>query len=650
MRDRSQGFPAPCSAAARYRLCYVRGPEGIIVTLDGMPLAIELAAARVEALGVTQLLDRLDDRFALLAGGDRLAPGRHRSLAATVEWSYQLLEEGERRVFRQVSVFPGPFTLAAAETVAGADAGWAVPRLVDCSLLSPPRAGADGRIRYGMLETLRAYGAQRLAGAGEQDGALAALAGYALRVAEEAAAGVQTSSGEMAAARWLDAEDAAMRQVLAWAMGHDEAVVLRLAVALAPWWFLRGRAAAQSPLLREAAGHAVPGSDEWCAAQFWLGTTALYTSDLASALGHFAAVRDAVGDRGPSRPLADCLAGLSVTLSNLGRLGEAADDGRRALAVARELGYRAGEAFALMDLGIAACNADDLGSAVQLAQQAQQVPADIPGWRARAWATIVTSVLITAGDLDAAEHTCRAGLARCRDTGDLQNQASLLTCMADLDTQARRAGDAAAHLNEAVQIAARAGGTSDLLNALACCGYLCAATGRHADTVTVWAAEAALPRGVHGGPLRGAPPKRNAATGPAGARGGPGAGSRGTRRCDEPGHRHRVRPHADHPRPPAAGRGAAPGKAQRPGTGTGHPDRPGPHRCPDRRRPVHQHPDRTLPPGPHPGQDRLPPPRRPHPPGPHRRPGLAQLRRAAPPGPHHLWVVLPRAAARSAKG
>ena len=78
----------------------------LVARLDGMPLAIELAAARVEALGVAQLLDRLDDRFALLTGGDRLAAGRQRSLAATVEWSYQLLEEHERRVFRAVSVFP----------------------------------------------------------------------------------------------------------------------------------------------------------------------------------------------------------------------------------------------------------------------------------------------------------------------------------------------------------------------------------------------------------------------------------------------------------------------------------------------------------------------------------------------------------------
>src|SRR5207344_1156780 len=188
----------------------------LVARLDGMPLAIELAAARVEALGVAQLLDRIGDRFALLEAGDRLAAGLHRSLAATVEWSYRLLEEPERRVFRAVSVFPAGFTLEGAEAVAGPGAGAVVLRLVDCSLLVPPRAGPDGRSRYVMLETLRAYAAGLLAGAGEQEQAGTALAGYALRVAKQAAAGLQTVEGELAAARWLDAEDATMAQVLAW--------------------------------------------------------------------------------------------------------------------------------------------------------------------------------------------------------------------------------------------------------------------------------------------------------------------------------------------------------------------------------------------------------------------------------------------------
>ena len=160
----------------------------IVARLDGMPLAIELAAARVEALGLGQLLERLDHRFALLTGGDRTAAARQWSLAATADWSYQLLSERDRRVFRRLAMFPAPFTLDAAEAVAGAAAESAVLHLVDCSLLVPPQPGPDGRPRYAMLETLRAFGLDRLAEAGEQPEAAASLAGYALAAAEQAAA------------------------------------------------------------------------------------------------------------------------------------------------------------------------------------------------------------------------------------------------------------------------------------------------------------------------------------------------------------------------------------------------------------------------------------------------------------------------------
>jgi predicted ATPase/DNA-binding CsgD family transcriptional regulator/transcriptional regulator with XRE-family HTH domain len=466
----------------------------LVRRLDGMPLAIELAAARAEALGVAQLLDRLDDQFTLLAGGDRLAPDRHRSLAATVQWSYQLLGERERRVFRVVSVFPGPFTLEAAEAVAGHGGGPAVLHLVDCSLLSPPRAGLDGRSRYVMLETLRVFGAGLLAQAGEQDEAAAALARYALRVAEEAAAGLESSTGEVPAARRLDAEDATMRQVLAWALEQDAALAVRVAVAVAPWWSLRGRAAGQYPLLREAAGRAAPGSEEWCTAQFWLGNMALDFFDLAGALGHFTAVIDAMRDRRPYRALAYCLAGRAVALLNLSRISEAAQDARRSLAAARELGFPAGEVSALGVLGVAAVDAGDLDGAVQLARQAGQVPGDIPGWVARNRSECVTIALTEAGDLAAARHACAAGLARSRDAGDHGRMAELLTRMAMLDLLAGRTQDAAAYVREALQIAVRADMPLYVDNALDCCGYLCAATGRHLEAVTAWAAAAAFSR------------------------------------------------------------------------------------------------------------------------------------------------------------
>jgi predicted ATPase len=485
------------SADARFTLTgeTTQAVARLVARLDGMPLAIELAAARVEALGVTGLLDRIDDRFALLAGGDRTAPSRQRSLAATVEWSYQLLDEQERRVFRAVSVFPGRFTLAAAEAVAGADAGPAVLRLVDCSLLVPPRAGPDGRSRYSMLETLRAYGSRLLARAGEQDQAAAALAGWALEVAEQAAAGLQTSTAEeVAAARWLDAEEAPMRQVLAWAIDHDPATAARLAAALGWWWWLRGRLPGQYALLRQIAGRAAVGSDGWCWVQLWLGCAANFCADDAGALEYDTALCEAAADRGPSRVLVHGLADRAIGLLNLGRPGEAAEDARRALAMAREIGYRAGEINALGPLSGAAQSSGDLAGAVRLARQAAQITSGVPGVFVRWCSPILTGALIVIGDLAGADKACAAGLARSREAGDVVNQWSLLPEMVFLDVHAGRLGDAAAHLREELQLATRTGGWAGLISSLDSCGFLCAATGRPAEAVTIWAANDALSR------------------------------------------------------------------------------------------------------------------------------------------------------------
>jgi DNA-binding CsgD family transcriptional regulator len=362
---------------------------------------------------------------------------------------------------------------------------------VDCSLLAPPQAGLDGRYRYVMLETLRAYGARLAAEAGEQAAAAGSLARYAVSVAEDASAGMQASTGELAAVRLLDAEDATMRQVLARAKDHDPAMALRLGVALGWWWVLRGRLSGQYSLLAELAGQASVGSGEWCAAQSFLGQASLYSADPGAALGHFTSVREGLAGQPSSQALADCLAGRSVTLLNLGQAAEAAGEGRRCLALSRELGYPAGEALALAALSMAACDLGDLGGAVQLARQFGQVPAGIPGVIARTCDTVLVEVLTTAGELTEASRICAEGLAHCREVGDLQNLTALLARMTILDLRAGRAGDAAAHLREELQIASRAVIRSQLLNALDCCGHLCAATRRWAEAVTVWAAFAA---------------------------------------------------------------------------------------------------------------------------------------------------------------
>ena len=464
----------------------------LVAGLDGMPLAIELAAARVEALGAGQLADRLDDRFGLLTAGDRLAPGRQRSLAAAVEWSYQLLDEQERAVFRAVSVFPGPFTLEAAEAVAEPGAGAVVLRLVECSLLVPPRAGPDGRSRYGMLETLRAYAAGLLAGAGEDARVAAALAGWAAGVAEQAAAGLQTIEGEVSAARWLDAEDATMQQALDWAAEHDPAAALRLAVGLGWWWFLRGRLAGNGQLLGQAAGRAVPGSDGWCSAMFWLGYTAQWTGDLAGSLRIFTEFRDAVAGQGPSRALADALGGRSGALNQMGRFAEAAEEARQSLAVARQVGYPLGEVLVLSSLSLIAVQVGDLDSAVRAGREAAQITAGVPGAAVRFCNRNLAYMLVEAGDAGAGDRVCAETLARSRDVGDQWALAGLLPMMVNFDLMAGRIQDAAVHLRESLQLAMRGGVTDSVCDNLDCCGRLCAATGRSAEALTVWAAMVAL--------------------------------------------------------------------------------------------------------------------------------------------------------------
>jgi predicted ATPase/DNA-binding SARP family transcriptional activator len=212
--------------------------------LDGLPLAIELAAARLRALPPAELAARLEDRFGLLAGAGRAQDPRQRTLRATVDWSFQLLEEPDRRLFRRLSVFAGGWTVAAAEAVCGGDGPTAAEgaagdaagvlegllRLVDRSLVVA--LGGDPA-RFRMLETLRAYGAERLAEAGEAESAAARHTAWFVDLAEEAAA-------HRTGRRWMrrleadyDNLRAAMDRALA---GGDHQTALRIGGALGWYW------------------------------------------------------------------------------------------------------------------------------------------------------------------------------------------------------------------------------------------------------------------------------------------------------------------------------------------------------------------------------------------------------------------------------
>jgi predicted ATPase/DNA-binding CsgD family transcriptional regulator len=211
----------------------------IVRRLDGIPLALELAAARLKALSAQQVADRLEDRFRLLVGGSRTALARQQTLRATVEWSYELLDQHERRLFDRLSVFAGGWTLDAAELVCGdhdADAVLAVlERLIDKSLVSAEESSRT--VRFRMLETLRYFGREQLAGTPEHDALNRRHFDWILSEAER----IQPSDLDPRAIAALEREEDNVRAGLHWAIDSGELEAgLRLAVAAAPLWSLRG--------------------------------------------------------------------------------------------------------------------------------------------------------------------------------------------------------------------------------------------------------------------------------------------------------------------------------------------------------------------------------------------------------------------------
>ena len=202
--------------------------------LDGLPLAIELAAARLRILSLPQLVGRLDDRFRLLTGGNRTDLARQRTLEAVVAWSYDLLQEPERALFRAVSVFPDSFTLEAAAAVTGGDVLDVVDglgRLVEKSLLVPVE-GRTGTDRYQLLETLRQYGRDRLFDEGEGDVVRHALRAWAMTHVEHLERVMRTPAQDAALAV-ARAERANLAAAMEWAVAEGALVdALRIAAAV----------------------------------------------------------------------------------------------------------------------------------------------------------------------------------------------------------------------------------------------------------------------------------------------------------------------------------------------------------------------------------------------------------------------------------
>ncbi len=247
--------------------------------LDGLPLALELAAVRLRVMPLEEIIARLEDRFRLLSTGSRTALPRQQTLRATVDWSYELLTEPERTLFRRLSVFVGGFDLAAAEAICGEAISVLeqLPRVVERSMVQAEQTPGAGA-RYRMLETLRQYGTEQLLASGEVEKFSRRHAEYFLELAES---GQALGAGQEANLQRLHVDYANLRAALDWFGVNDSSGQLRLAAAMG-WFWTSGVQVQDGRHYLEAALASSPDrSAVRCKALQWLGHLVRNHGDVA---------------------------------------------------------------------------------------------------------------------------------------------------------------------------------------------------------------------------------------------------------------------------------------------------------------------------------------------------------------------------------
>jgi predicted ATPase/DNA-binding XRE family transcriptional regulator len=404
--------------------------------LDGLPLAIELAAIRTRLLPPAALLARLDQRLPLLTGGPRDVPIRQQTLRAAIEWSYGLLDTSEQRLFRRLAVFVGGCTLRAAEAVcAEVERGEltflaGVSALVDWSLLrsgEPAPRREDGEPRLIMLETIREYALEQLQARGEADGIQRAHAMHFLALAEQAA----TKLSGAQQAEWLNrlaTEYDNLRAALRWALDHGEVErAFRLGGALWRFWYLRGYLSEGRRWLEEALAAEIGGTPSRAKALTGAGILAHYQADYHRAAALCGEALDL------SRRLAD-KAGVDAALQGLALVSRSVGDydtGRvryeAALPLLREIGDRAGIAHTLRYLSILLVDKGDYGAARPLLADSRAIFEAVGNQQGAAVALSITAELHHAeGDDAAAIRLFERALQTARQVGDAHGASRML--------------------------------------------------------------------------------------------------------------------------------------------------------------------------------------------------------------------------------
>ena len=328
----------------------------ICARLDGLPLAIELAAARIKLLTPAAVLGRLGSRLKLLGGGSRDLPERQRTLRGTIEWSHALLDAGEQLLFARLAVFSGGRTLEAIEAICDAqddlpmDALESVSSLLDKSLLRQEE-GPEGEPRFVMLETIHEYARERLQASGEAEQTRRLHAEYFLALAEEAEPEL-SGADQLACLERLEAEHDNMRAALSWSLENEPETALRLAVALALFWEMRARFLEGSAWLEAALLHS-DRADSATRAKLLseAGTFAFYRTDFDHAIELHGEALELYRQVGNDNGVAFALLCLGAQHMEKGDHERAAPFLEEALALSRRIGDKRNIAGTLHNLG-----------------------------------------------------------------------------------------------------------------------------------------------------------------------------------------------------------------------------------------------------------------------------------------------------------
>ncbi len=411
----------------------------ICARLDGLPLAIELAAARVKVLTPAAMLSRLDRPLTLLAGGRHDLPERQQTIRNTITWSHNLLSAPEQRLLWRLSVFAGGWTLETAEVI-GAEGGGreadydsterptfrlppsafvldGLASLVDKNLIHQ-RELADGEIRFGMLETIREFAAERLAESGEEPEIRRRHAAAFVALAEQSMPALESTDLVRALER-LDREDGNLREALTWLRAEANAeLALRLVVALRNYWFIRGRLVegcattldvAALPTLAPFTGLRI---DALNGAGFFAREYGDFDRAHAISIDALAASRH-LGDR---KREADALVNLGYVALQRGAFDTARDLFDACLHANRVLGNGQGIADALAFLGLTAYYTGDLPTARQLDEESLALWEALGDVQAVVWArTRLGEVLLRQGEHPSAYRELMSALVTARE-------------------------------------------------------------------------------------------------------------------------------------------------------------------------------------------------------------------------------------------